>query len=64
MTRKPEYRVAAMSKKTDIKGNVGAAWFNPDGSIAIVLDAFVVLHGGKDTLITLFPTKEGKEAQQ
>lgn len=60
MSRKPDYTVAAMNKATDAKSNIGGAWGNPDGSIAIVIDPFVVIHGGKDMLITLFPRKEEK----
>ena len=55
MARKPDYRVAAMNKQTDMKSNIGAAWINEDKSISIVLNAFVVISGGKDILITLFP---------
>lgn len=57
MSRKPDYRVAALNKKTDEKSNVGAAWKNPDGSIAVVVNPFVVLTGGPQLLITLFPEK-------
>lgn len=57
--RKPDYRVAAMLKSTDQKSQVGAAWINEDGSIAVVLNEFTVLPpGGKDLLITLFPNKD------
>ncbi len=58
MSRKPDYRVAAMNKVTDAKNNVGGGWLNGDGSIAIVIDPFIVLSGGKDLLITLFPNKD------
>lgn len=58
MSRKPDYRVAAMDKKTDAKNNIGGAWINQDSSIAIVLDAFIVIQGSKDLLITLFPNKD------
>lgn len=59
MSRKPDYRVAALNKKTDEKANVGAAWINPDGSIAISIEGFICLNGGKDLLITLFPVDKG-----
>lgn len=54
-SRKPDFTVKALNKSTDEKGRVGAAWTNKDETISVVLDAFVVLHGGKDLLITLFP---------
>lgn len=60
MSRKPDYRVGAMNKKTDQKNNIGAAWINPTGSIAIVIDNFIVIEGGPDMLITLFPNKDEK----
>jgi hypothetical protein len=58
MSRKPDYRVAAMNKVTDDKSQIGAAWANKDGSITIVLDSFVHLDGGKALLVTLFPNIE------
>lgn len=58
MSRKPDYRVAALNKVTDAKANIGAAWLNKDGSIAVVLESFIVINGGKELLITLFPNKE------
>jgi hypothetical protein len=56
--RRPDYRVGAMNKATDAKNNVGGAWLNEDGTIAVILDNFIVLQGGKDLLITLFPNTD------
>jgi hypothetical protein len=61
MSRKPDYRVAALNKITDAKNNIGGAWTNKDGSIAIKIDDFIVLHGGRELLITLFPNKDNKD---
>lgn len=58
MSRKPDYRVAALNKATNVKGNVGAAWINQDGSIAIKLDPFIVLEDSTNLLLTLFPNKD------
>lgn len=58
---KPHYRVGCLDKSDDRKSNVGAAWINQDGTISVIIDAFVVVHGGKQTLITLFPNKEQPE---
>lgn len=56
--RKPDYRIAALNKRTDAKnGNIGGAWANPDGSISVRFEAFVVLEFGPDLVVTLFPTK-------
>lgn len=52
--RKPDYSVNAMNKRTDEKSRIGAAWVNPDGSIRIVLNPFVVLTAGPDLVITAF----------
>jgi len=49
-----------MNKATGEKSrNTGAAWVNADGSISIDIEPFVVLQGGKDLVLTLFP--EGKK---
>lgn len=63
MPRKPDYNVAALNKQTDKKGTVGGAWYNDDATISIVLNSFVVLEGGKELLITLFPIPEATEIQ-
>lgn len=55
--RKPDYWVKAIrgpkgSKET---AKVGAAWKNPDGSISVDLNAFIVLTATPDLTVTLFP---------
>lgn len=58
--RKPDYKVAVMNKRTNEKAwKVGSAWINTDGTIALYFDPFVVIPGGPDVLVTLFPFKEG-----
>jgi len=57
MSRTPDYDVKAMNKKTDDKARIGAGWNNPDGSITIVLNSFVVLQSSNDIIVTLFPKK-------
>lgn len=55
--RKPDYDVSALNKDNERKGKIGAAWANPDGTISIVLNTFIVLDTGRDNLlITMFPT--------
>lgn len=55
-SRKPDYRVGALNKRTNSKNILGGAWKNEDGTISVVLDDFVVLsQHSKELLITLFP---------
>lgn len=61
MARKPDFDVGCLDKVADIKGNVGGAWANKDGTISIVLNPFVVITGGKDRLLTLFPRETNDE---
>jgi hypothetical protein len=54
--RKPEYRLKAMNKVTGEKcRNAGAGWVNTDGSISVHVEPFIVLRGGSDLVLTLFP---------
>lgn len=53
--RKPDYNVHAMDKRTNAKARIGGAWVNPNGSISIVLNHFVVLEGNIDLVVTMFP---------
>lgn len=53
--RKPDYNLSAMDKKTEMKGQIGGAWTNPNRSISIRLNPWVVLDGAnKDLVLTLF----------
>lgn len=52
--RKPDYTLSALNKKTDQRGPVGVGWIQPDGSIRIKINEFVVLAGGPDIVVTLF----------
>lgn len=54
----PDFNVAVMNRENEVRGRVGAAWANDDGSISIALDPFVVLKGnghGDKLSIQLFP---------
>lgn len=65
MSRKPDYTIGAMNKATSAKQpKVGVAWANPDGTISVALDPFVVLSGGPDLVVTMFPAKDGSEADK
>lgn len=55
--RRPDYSVNAMDKRTGEKARIGAAWINPDCSIRIVLNPFVVLTANPDLVITMFTNK-------
>lgn len=58
--RQPDFTVAALNKRTDMKANIGGAWVNEDGSISVILNGFVKLEqeGRNELLITLFPSKK------
>lgn len=64
MSRKPDFWVKAMNKATSEKRKIGAAWFNPDTSISIALDAFTVLTASPDLIITLFAIERGANADE
>lgn len=56
-SRPPDYNLAVLDKKTEAKANCGVAWNQPDGSIRIKLNGFVVLDTSRmDLVITLFKT--------
>lgn len=57
VSRTPDFDVKALKKNTNEKARIGAAWANEDGSVSIVLDAFVVVPSSPDLIITLFPRK-------
>lgn len=59
--RKPDFYVRAKHKKSGEQSLIGAAWQNPNGSISIKIDPFVVLQGGADLLLTLFPRDKKQE---
>lgn len=49
--KKPDYNLSAMDKDNDrLKGTVGVAWINEDGTISIRLNPFVVLDTREHTL--------------
>lgn len=57
--RKPDFRLKAKSKSLNRQLEVGAAWKNPNGSITIQLESFVVLQNPSgDLLLTLFPASK------
>lgn len=56
--KKPDFNVSAMDTTTEpaTKNNrIGAAWTNDDGSIRVKIDPFVVIHGGPNMYVTLWP---------
>lgn len=60
----PDYNIAALDKKTEIRGTIGAAWKNADGSIRLKLNPFLVLDTGKnDLVVTLFPVNNRDQAR-
>ena len=57
ITRKPDYKVSALNKRTECKGPIGAAWINDDKTISVILDEFISLTQDGHLLITLFPAE-------
>ncbi len=51
----PDYDVTAIAGDGSHKGRVGAAWTQPDGSIAIKLSPFVTLDASAGVKIRLWP---------
>ena len=61
--RKPDYNLSMLDKVTDMRGQVGVAWNNPNGTIAIRLNPCVVLDGSnKELVLTLFPNEQDRNA--
>lgn len=54
-TKKPNYRLKFLNKRTEAHGEIGAAWLNEDQSLSIVLNPLVVLPQSPDLVLTLFP---------
>lgn len=44
--RRPDYRVMALDKDTEERGEVGAGWLKEDGSIYIKFNPFVTVPVG------------------
>lgn len=58
---KPTHRLKGMNKNNDKQqACLGAGWLNPDGSVSIVLDQFIVLEQRDGWIFTLFPVKDNK----
>ena len=54
--RKPDYIIRAKPKaRTELGGQVGAAWINDDKSITIKLQTCTILLGNDDLMIRMFP---------
>lgn len=54
--RSPDYKVGGFDRQTGIRGNLGVAWKNPDGTISIKLNMCTLIDTGQqDLVITLFP---------
>ena len=53
--KKPDYRLSALDKSTDDRGQIGVAWKNTNGSISIVLNPWVQISANRDMVLMLFP---------
>ena len=64
VAKKPDFNLAAIDKITERKGQVGVAWSQPDGTIRIKLNSFVVLDSvSQDLVLTLFPAQQDGNAK-
>lgn len=52
---KPTHKLKYLNKRLNIKAEVGAGWYNTNGSISIVINPLVVLAQNEDSVYTLFP---------
>lgn len=60
--KRPTHRLKVMDKTNSRKGNAGAGWMNPDGSISIVLDPCIVLNGNDPNIvIRLWPAEQSTQ---
>lgn len=55
-SRKPDYRIWVTSPDSKIRGTIGGAWLNEDGSLNLKLDPCVVLGLIPGMTIKLFPS--------
>lgn len=53
----PDWRVHALNKQSDARGEIGVGWNNPDGSISVVYNPFVVVPVGQEFAIRMFPER-------
>lgn len=60
--RRPDYRVMALDKDTEERGEVGAGWLKEDGSIYIKFNPFVTVPVGYRFSVTAFPIDD-REAE-
>jgi hypothetical protein len=55
--RKPDYKVMAWRKSDGGKGEIGAGWKNPDGSITLYFNPFAQVPSGPGFSITAWPVE-------
>lgn len=51
VSRSPDYSVSALDKTSGLKGKVGVAWRQPDGSVRVKFNAFVTLPSPLDNVV-------------
>jgi hypothetical protein len=62
--KQPDYNLSAFNKRTEAKGNVGAAWIGEGGRISIRLNPLVNLIGDGEWTFTLWPNDGGPRTSQ
>lgn len=54
--RRPDFRVTALDRKTEHKGEIGVAWLEADGSISVRLNFLTVIDmRTQDLIIKMWP---------
>lgn len=56
--RRPDFRIMALDKETEDRGEVGAGWQKDDGSIYLKFNPFVTVPVGSRFSIPAFPIEE------
>lgn len=58
----PDYEIRALRKGSKDKATIGFGWLNPDGSIKLWFNPFVVVPVGEQYVITAFKWRPEKAA--
>jgi hypothetical protein len=53
--RRPDYRIMALDKDTEERGELGAGWLKEDGSIYLKFNPFVTVPVGGRFSVAAFP---------
>lgn len=63
MNKRPDFILKAVNKNTEKRTRVGAAWVNPNRSISVKIDPFVVLQETDGFHFMLYPQDEANDKE-